>query len=188
MPAKGEQTRQDIVEAAKALFYQRGYTNTSFSDIVEATGVQRGNIYHYFKSKEDILEAVIEQRIAEYEAILAGWDQKYADPRDRLHRYVQRVAANKGELAKYGCPIGTLGAELGKESCKLREPVRRLFDVFRDWLAAQFRQLGRSRQARALALHLLGRTEGISVMAHVYSDPALITSEVGRVREWIDAL
>lgn len=188
MAAKGEQTRQEIVAAAKRLFYRRGYTNTSFSDIVAVTGVQRGNIYHYFKTKDDILAAVIEQRLVEIEAALRSWGQETARPKDRLHRFVQMVAANRGELAQYGCPIGTLSAELGKESCNLRDASRRLFDLFRDWLTEQFRQLGKSKQARSLALHLLGRSEGISMIGHVYADPALITAEIKTLQKWIDEL
>jgi AcrR family transcriptional regulator len=104
MAAKGEQTRQEIIAAASLLFYRRGYTNTSFSDIVAVTGVQRGNIYHYFKTKDDVLAAVIEQRLVEYEAALGNWDQEYADPKDRLRRFVHMVASNRGELAHYGVP------------------------------------------------------------------------------------
>lgn len=188
MPSKGEQTRQDIITAAKALFYRRGYAHTSFSDIVDTTGIQRGNIYHYFKTKDEILAAVIDQRISEYQAVLNEWDQSYTDPRERLHCFVQMVAMNKGDLTRYGCPIGTLNTELGKETFELREAARALFDLFRDWLAEQFRLLGNARQARARALHLLGRTEGISIMGHVYNDPALIAAEVKVLQQWIDTL
>lgn len=186
MASKGEQTRHEIVAAAKLLFYRRGYSNTSFSDIVAVTGVQRGNIYHYFKTKDDILAAVIEQRLDEYETALHNWDQEYSDPKDRLRRFVQMVASNRGELAQYGCPIGTLGAELGKEYCDLQGAARRLFDLFRDWLAEQFRQLGKPKQAKSLSLHLLGRTQGISVIGHVYAEPALITAETKSLQKWVD--
>jgi len=188
MPSKGEQTRDDIIEAAKSLFYRRGYAHTSFSDIVATTGIQRGNIYHYFKTKDEILDAVIQQRVSEYRSVLDQWERSYSDPRERLHSFVQMVAMNKGDLTRYGCPIGTLNTELGKETFELQDAARALFDLFRDWLAEQFRLLGNARQARAHALHLLGRTEGISIMGHVYNDPALITAEVKILQQWIDAL
>ena len=98
MAAKGEQTRQEIVAAARRLFYRRGYTNTSFSDIVAVTGVQRGNIYHYFKTKEDILAAVIEQRLVEIEAALRSWGQEYARPKDRL-RIISKLDMEAGKIA-----------------------------------------------------------------------------------------
>jgi len=73
---KGEKTRADIVECAKQLFYEHGYDGTSFSDIVNASGLYRGNIYHYFKTKDDILKAVIDQRLEEFRALLTHWEKE----------------------------------------------------------------------------------------------------------------
>jgi len=182
------QTRDDIVEAARALFYRRGYACTSFSDIVTETGIQRGNIYHYFKTKDDILNAVIEHNAGEYRATLLAWDEALPDPRDRLRRFVQMVASNREELTRYGCPIGTLTTELGKEMNTHKASARQLFDLFRDWLTVQFSALVDPRQAQSLALHLLGRTEGISLMSHVYNDPDFITAEIEILEQWIDTL
>jgi len=182
------QTRDEIIEAARALFYRRGYARTSFSDIVKHTGIQRGNIYHYFKTKDDILDAVIEQRASEYRAALSAWDEALPDPRDRLRRFVQMVVSNREDLSRYGCPIGSLSTELGKETHTHKESARRLFDLFRDWLTVQFSALGDPQLARARALHLLGRTEGISLMGHVYNDPDFIAAETEIVEQWIDTL
>jgi len=181
-------TRDDIIEAARLLFYRRGYARTSFSDIVAHTGIQRGNIYYYFKTKDAILDAVIEQRAREYRATLAAWDKALPDPRDRLRRFVQMVVSNRQDLTRYGCPIGSLNTELGKEEYTHRESARQLFDVFRDWLTVQFSALSDPRQAGELAMHLLGRAEGISLMGHVYNDPGFIESEMRIIEQWIDAL
>ena len=188
MSTKGQRTRKEIVEAAKTLFYHKGYTNTSFSDIVDKTNIRRGNINHYFKTKNDILEAVIDQRIAEYKSLFSEWEMRYYDPKDRLRCFVQMVASNSSNLIRYGCPIGTLNAELGKDACDFQNNARSLFDVFINWLAQQFKQINKPRQAQARALHLLSRTEGISVLAHVYNDPDLITVEVKMLQKWIDEL
>ena len=58
MGTKGEGNRQRIVDAADSLFYRRGYNQTSFQDISDATGIRRGNFYYYFKTKYEILESV----------------------------------------------------------------------------------------------------------------------------------
>src|SRR6195256_6799324 len=55
---KGEQTRRDIVQKAAPLFNQKGYEGTSLSDLMDATGLQKGGIYRHFASKEELaLEA-----------------------------------------------------------------------------------------------------------------------------------
>lgn len=187
MSAKGEKTRTEIVETAKALFYQKGYHHTSFTDIVDAAGILRGNIYHYFKTKDDILAAVVEQRLSEFRKMLAQWDAAYAEPKARLGRFAEMLISRQEDLARYGCPVGTLNAELGKAQAA-DNPAKPLLDLFRDWLARQFESLGYGEDSDALALHLLGRAQGITVITHVYRDPGLLAGEVGRLQAWIEAL
>lgn len=186
MLSKGDKTRAEIVEHAKSLFYERGYDGTSFTDIVNAVGVYRGNINYYFKTKDDILKAVIDRHLEEFGALLADWTARHADPRDRLIDFVHMIAERQAALTRYGCPIGTLNTELGKDRPELQRSARALFDLFRDWLAEQFRALGSSSdEAIALALHLLGRAQGVAVIAHVYQDTELLQREVAQMETWI---
>jgi len=186
--SKGEKTRTDIVACAKQLFYQHGYEATSFSDIVDATGLYRGNIYHYFKSKDEILQAVIAQHLAEFRVLMAQWDSRHADPKTSLLAFVGMITGRQGDLVEYGCPIGTLNTELGKDRRDLQLAARALFDLFRDWLSARFVELGRANEADALALHLLGRAQGVAVIAHVYQDTALLQREIQQLEIWIAQL
>ena len=183
--SKGEKTRADIVGCANRLFYELGYEATSFSDIVEASGLYRGNIYHYFKSKEEILRAVVEQRLAEFHTLLAKWDKVHISPKAKLLAFVEMITGHQSELVEYGCPIGSLNTELGKDRRDLQVAARALFDLFRDWLAARFVELGREAEAKILALHLLGRAQGIAVIAHVYEDKRLLKRETAQLEAWI---
>jgi AcrR family transcriptional regulator len=186
--SKGEKTRADIVVCAKKLFYEHGYDGTSFSDIVEASGLYRGNIYHYFKTKDDILKAVINQHLEEFRALLTQWEKEHTDPKARLLAFVGMITGRKVELVKYGCPIGTLNTELGKDRRDLQKAARALFDLFRDWLSTRFTELNRGDEAEVLALHLLGRAQGIAVIAHVYQDAKLLRRETDQLHAWIAQL
>jgi TetR/AcrR family transcriptional regulator, transcriptional repressor for nem operon len=186
MSAKGEKTRTEIVKAAKDLFYRKGYHHTSFSDIVEDAGVLRGNIYHYFKSKDELLAAIVEQRLAEYAAMLESWDSEYVEPVQKLKRFARMLVERRDDLAQYGCPVGTLNAELGKTRQDAANPARALMDLFATWLTRQFVALEYRKEARAVALHLLGRAQGISVISHVYKDADLLQREVAELEAWID--
>jgi AcrR family transcriptional regulator len=188
MNNKGEKTRLMIIESADRLFYCRGYGNTSFSDIVDAAGIYRGNIFHYFKSKKEILYAVLEKRIEENATLLKHWNVRYDDPRDRLGQFVRLFVENGEDLVRYGCSVGTLNSELAKDQRDLQRFARPLLDLFRDWLAVQFSELGRGQEARSLALHLLSRVQGISVIAHAYQDIGLLGHEVHQLEAWIDTL
>lgn len=186
---KGERTRAGIVECARRLFYEHGYDGTSFSAIVEASGLVRGNIYHYFKTKDEILNAVVEQHLGDYAALLAKWEQQSADPKEKLQSFIDMITGRKTELVKYGCPIGTLNSELAKDRRDLQQGARALFDLFRNWLAARFRELGKAENdADALALHLLGRAQGVAVISHVYRDTKLLQQETAALRDWIRLL
>lgn len=185
MAEKGEASRQHIVETANRLFYQRGYNQTSFSDIAQAADIPRGNFYYHFKTKDDILAAVVDYRTAHIRATLADWDRAFSDPRARVRRFVQMVRDSGKDLSRYGCPMGSLNIELGKVQPALKTKARRMFDLFRDWLAAQFKALGH-KDAVDLALHLLGRAQGIAVVAQVYGDQRYLKDELNQLDAWLD--
>ena len=66
-------TRDQIVEAADELFYRRGYEHTSFADIADVVRISRGNFYYHFRSKDEILDAVIRLRLANTKRVLEQW-------------------------------------------------------------------------------------------------------------------
>lgn len=67
---KPEERRREIIAAANELFQTKEYEATTMKDVMEAVGIAKGTIYHYFKSKEDLLEAVVEQTVDEYIAAM----------------------------------------------------------------------------------------------------------------------
>jgi AcrR family transcriptional regulator len=188
MSKKSDRTRQRIVEAANRLFYHKGYNQTSFSDVVEAAGVPRGNIYYYFKTKDEILASAIAYRMQRIETMLETWNGGYRTPIERLHRFLDILSNSADAIMRYGCPMGTLNTELGKDQGELQEQAENLFRIFEDWLSDQFAELGYAGQARELALRLMAFGQGINVMAHVHSDPAFLRREKERLGQWLDRL
>lgn len=185
--AQNEGVRRTIVDAANNLFYQRGYNQTSFTDIAEAANIPRGNFYYYFKSKDDILGAVIDARAERIREMLASWDAQVKDPAQRLNRFAQMVRNSEKEVVRYGCPMGSLNIELGKAQPVLKAKAKKMFDLFRDWLATQIAALGH-KNATELALSLLGRAQGIAVIAHVYADRNYLRHQLNELDAWIAAL
>ena len=66
---EAEERRNEILDAADMLFADKGFDNTSTSDILEKVGIARGTLYYHFKSKEDILDALIDR----YNRFLRRW-------------------------------------------------------------------------------------------------------------------
>ena len=57
-----QERKQELLDTAQSLFYQKGYDNTSVADVIDAVGIAKGTFYHYFKSKEDLLDRIIERQ------------------------------------------------------------------------------------------------------------------------------
>ena len=188
MPRKSERTRQRIVEAANRLFYHKGYNRTSFSDVVAAAGVPRGNIYYYFKTKDDILRAAMQYRLDRIGRMLQGWTESYRTPLERLKRFLHILPDSVESLMQFGCPMGSLNTELGKEQRDLQVDARALFLLFEDWLADQLSELGYAGSARELARRILAWGQGISVITHIHADAEFLERERKRMDTWIDKL
>lgn len=75
--------RAQIIEAAIACFLERGYTNTSMSDIIKASGLSSGSIYSHFTGKEDILVSAINERLENVKKLYAALPEG-AGPQDIL--------------------------------------------------------------------------------------------------------
>lgn len=187
-PATEPSTRELIVRAADALFYQRGFEKTSFADIADEVGISRGNFYYHFKTKDDILSAVIALRAAKTQAMLDAWARKAKTPAQRLECFAQMLVHNRKDIQRYGCPVGTLCAELSKLDHPAQGDAHMIFDQFRRWLREQFEALGHTADADALAMHLLARSQGIAALANAFHDEAFIRHEVALIDAWLHTL
>ena len=180
-------TRAHIVEAADHLFYRQGYEHTSFSDIANVVRISRGNFYHHFKTKDEILDAVIDARLANTRTMLERWEAEGKTPADRIRSFIHILIANRADIKSYGCPVGTLCAELSKLNHASQAEATRLFALFRTWLCRQFIQLGREADADALAMHLLARSQGVATLASALHDEKFIKQEVQQMCAWLES-
>lgn len=180
-------TRDQIVAAADRLFFERGFEHTSFSDIADVVGISRGNFYYHFKSKDEILDAVIGARVARTRGMLKAWELEGKDPLERIRSFIQILIANREEIQSHGCPVGTLCTELAKLNHPSRAEAAELFTLYRTWLCKEFTLLGRKADAGALAMHLLARSQGIATLANAFHDEAFIEHEVKLLHAWLRA-
>ncbi len=181
------QTRDTIVEAAGRLFYEQGFEATSFADIAKAVGLSRGNFYYHFKTKDDILNAVIALRLTNTQTMLDAWEETDTSPVDRIRSFIDILITNQAKIMAHGCPVGTLCGELAKLEHVARDNAAALFSLFRNWLARQFAALGREADADELALHILMRSQGVASLATAFHDREFIRREVRDMNDWLEA-
>jgi TetR/AcrR family transcriptional regulator, transcriptional repressor for nem operon len=128
-------TRERLMDTAIALFWQKGYANTSMSDLLAAAKANSGSFYHFFSSKEDLLLAVLDRYFTLlYPQMLAPAWEGIDDPIERIFALLARYRILILQTGcTYGCPIGRLALEISPEQ---QEVHRRLAKNFDGWTAA----------------------------------------------------
>jgi AcrR family transcriptional regulator len=106
---------------------------TTLADIAQAADVPVGNVYYYFKAKDDIVAAVVRTRAQEMESALAELERRHRSPKARLKGLVRLLADRRDSIAQYGCPHGTLCSELAKRSGGSDPPAGPLMQIPIGW-------------------------------------------------------
>ena len=181
---KAARKRERLVAAAADLLYRQGIERTTLAHIAEAADVRLGNVYYYFKTKDEILAAVTEAHVRQLETRFATLERDHSGPKERLVALAGSVAAQGATIARFGCPYGTLGSELVKRADPL---AATLMGALVGWAGRQFRALGRA-DADDLAVEFVAAYQGSAVLASTLGQPELMTRQARRIQEWITTL
>lgn len=128
-------TRERIVEAALYLFWLKGYASTGIAEILERSKANAGSFYYCFKTKEELLLAVLEMYIRTLmPVVVEPVFSELQDPLDRVFGILEFYRKNLlATGCTYGCPIGRLALEIPEEQFRVH---KRLADNFDGWTAA----------------------------------------------------
>jgi TetR/AcrR family transcriptional regulator, transcriptional repressor for nem operon len=180
--------RDRLIEAAKIMFYQQGVTATTLADIAQQAHVPLGTIYYHFRTKEALVEAVIQAHLQELQSLFAQLDRQPA-PRQRLLGLLAAEREGEQGLARYGCPYGSLSQELNKEDGEPATTAVLLFQAYLNWTATQFRLLGKNEEeAKDLVIDLISSLQGTFVLANSFRSPELLERKLQRLEKWLCSL
>ena len=179
--------RTRLLGSANKLMYYQGFNQTTLADIAKEADVPLGNVYYYYKTKEDLGHALMAHRADYYQALIASWE-KNPDPKKRILALIREVASRCEPLAQSGCPIGSLCQELRKDGGPLADKAATLLAAILSWAEQQFRLLGKGQESVDLALHLLSVLQGASLLTHAFNQPSLIVRAATRLEQWVDNL
>jgi TetR/AcrR family transcriptional repressor of nem operon len=129
--SKGEKTRQKIICKAAPIFNQRGFDGSALSDLMRATGLEKGGIYRHFDSKQQLAgeafdyawHLALDARFAEA--------QKITNTVDRLKQIVWNFRDRRAGLVQGGCPLLNMAIDSDDGNPALRNKARRAFS---SWL------------------------------------------------------
>lgn len=188
------ETRERLVETARRLFHEHGYTATGIAQILDAAEARSGSLYYFFPTKEDLLLAVLEKyKELLWPMVIQPVFDRVADPVERifgiLDGYRRQLLATKYQS---GCPIGNLALELANGIPAARASIA---DNFTGWrkaieqcLADAAGRLPASVDRDQLALFVLTTMEGAVMLARSYQNIEPYDAAVTQLRDYFDRL
>ena len=166
--------------------YRHGVGTPTLADVADAAGIPLGNVYYYFKARDELVASVIDSRVGELRSFLQSLDA-LPTPGARLRALVRTWVANREEVAAHGCPFGSLCSDLNKHDRGLDRRAAAILEEAVDWLTVQFRQLGQP-GPRDLAVTTLATVQGAALLTNTFRDPRIMATQVRRLERWIVTL
>jgi TetR/AcrR family transcriptional regulator, transcriptional repressor for nem operon len=187
-------TRGKLVEAARRLFWERGYEATSLQDVVDRARAKSGSLYYFFRTKEDLLLAVLDHYVdLLWPAVVEPAFGRTADPIERIFSILNGY--REGLIYTgftHGCPIGNLALEVSDESPRAREKIAANFEGWRNWIRKCLDEasdrLPRGTDGERLAMFVLAVMEGAVMQARAHHSLEPFDASVEELRQYFNRL
>ena len=191
---RGRASRERIVERAAELFAERGVAETSLDEVLAAAGAGKSQLYHYFRGRDDLVEAAVGLRCAQ---VLAGLTQALGSVASLagLEQALAGFVAGFEQMGLPGCPIGSLATEVAGRNEGARLQAAAAFDAWERLFAdalERMRERGELRPEASpavLATALLASIEGGMVLSQTRKDSAslhlAVEAGLGQVRAYL---
>lgn len=185
---KANEKRDRLIESANKLIYEQTFHITTLANIAKEADVPLGNVYYYFKTKEAILEAVLKQRACEWQLLFADWET-LPNGKDRLKAMVSYWFTQTETLSRFGCAIGSLCQELGKQGGQMAASAAALLEDIIKWSKQQFTELGKDEdQASRLAEQFISTLQGGFLLASTFKEPKFLERQSKSLEAWLVAV
>lgn len=191
---KKNPTRERLVETARQLFWTRGFEATSIADVLREAGVNSGSLYYFFRTKEELLLAVLKSytRLL-HPAVMDPAFEKVSGPIERVFAVLggYRQMLERTEC-RQGCPIGNLALEMSEKSEAVREAVAENFEgwrlAIRQCLLDAGRGLPMELDRDRLATFILTVMEGGVMQARAHRSLEPFDACVAMLKDYLDRL
>ncbi len=189
---KGEQTRQEIIRKAAPIFNQRGYDGAALSDLMRATGLEKGGIYRHFSSKEALAaeafdyawRETLQARINDLDAI--------SNTVDRLKQLVANFVERRGTIPG-GCPLLNTAIDTDDGNSVLRERARKALSGWRKYLISLINAGIKSREIRSkidaskLATLIISSLEGAIMLSRLSRNDEALGAVQAHLGSYLEA-
>ena len=178
---KQKTDRETILRKSLAVFLQKGYYHTNFSDLGAACDLEKSHFYYYFKSKEDLMLAVLEftyQNVRQH-IFDKAYDESYT-PQQRLSKMMQNTVRLHASTPQ-GCLMGnTVLGTTGLEP-EFQNVLRKYFDGWVAALSHLFRTQYSEEEAQRIAQESIQEIQGSVLFVRLYNTPHHLEEAAQRV-------
>lgn len=191
--AGGDQTRQRILEKAAALFNQHGYAGTPLSELMAATGLQKGGIYRHFVNKKELATEAFRYAWTTTTARRSAGLSECASCTEFLRRMVANFVHASGKLPG-GCPLANTAIDAddsNPELLKLAQGALREWRGVIEKAVKNGQDAGEIRSevsATEVARTLIGGLEGALMIARIENHRSALLEAETRLNQFIDSL
>lgn len=198
--AKGQDTRDRILDTAQALVMEKGFSATSLDDILKATGVTKGAFFHHFQSKGDLAQKLVERFAANDFAIFDEWDRRAValseDPYQALILFLKFFEEWLDGLAEpfAGCLFAVYVYESTLFDSNVNAFVKQSFEHWQKYYEKKFDAVFALKKPRLdvtpkeLAETIVAILEGAFILARSHGEPELITRQSRLFRGYLKLL
>ena len=198
MPKKPSATRERIIQAAIQLFYEHGYAATGMAEILGRAKANSGSFYFFFKSKEDLLLAVLDWYKQNLDPVLLAQVRAQSDdPIEQIFALLALYRANvlRTEFA-FGCPIGRLSLEIEPSQRKVHQEIAANFDGWKAAVEERVRlalprlklALGKSPDPKKLASLVLSVMEGAVMQSRSFKSIEPFDESISVLRDYFSTM
>lgn len=166
--------RTQIIRAALQRFRTHAVSGTTLRDLAQAAGLPIGNLYYYFKSRDDLLLAVLEECERELDVLLDRWAP--LAPLDWLTAYFDWLLLDPEASTTLGCPFGTLAGELRALGHPAAERGAHLVRRYRTAVVQQTAAAG-------IQMDVFMAVQGVYTVSRILADPALFEQSIREIRD-----
>jgi TetR/AcrR family transcriptional repressor of nem operon len=189
---KGEQTRQEIIRKAAPIFNQKGYDGAAVSDLMRATGLEKGGIYRHFASKEELAGDAFDH------AWKIAMDTRFQGTEEipntvaRLKQIVRNFRDRRAGLVPGGCPLLNTAIDSDDGNPKLRLKARQALSGWLDRMqsiAEEGKRRGEIRSdvdSRKLATLIASTLEGSHMMSRLQKKEEARDLAVHHLEEYLE--
>jgi TetR/AcrR family transcriptional regulator, transcriptional repressor for nem operon len=175
---KGEATRREIIQKAAPIFNQKGFEGASLSDLMRATGLEKGGIYRHFESKEQLAAEAFDYAWDAAMALRLAGTEEIGNSVDRLKQIVRNFRARREGLVAGGCPLLNTAIDSDDGNVLLRGKAKRALNGLLNRLETiatvgqERNEIKRDVDAKDLATLIVSMLEGSLMLRRLQKDEA----------------